>query len=281
MKNQSLLLIILLFTTLCKAQETKKIKNSIGEKIEILHVLKSNPEIKHGEYLLTWNWKFYHSISKEGKFENNQKQGIWKEYYRFRGKYNKTDMRVKYQTSFKNDKKNGVFIEFDYNKDTLQMGSFIENKKTGIWKKFENKKLTEHYDYTNNINLARTENNKTTKVDVLPKLIDLDLNTFLMKNLKPVNHKKKKNLFGEIEITMIITKTGTVQEIEISGAEYPELETEFRVAISNSSEHWEPALKNGEKVDVKVLIPANFLIEWKRKKFRVGMNAGNMKQVEQ
>ena len=40
------------------------------------------------------------------------------------------------------------------------------------------------------------------------------------------------------------------------------------------------ALRNGEKVDVKVTVPIKFLIEWKKKKYRVGMNAGNMKQTE-
>lgn len=280
MEKQISLLICLLSIAICKSQEIKEVKNSIGEKNEIYSVLKSNPEIRQGKYLLTWNWKYYHSISEEGHFENNQKQGVWNEYYRFRGKYDKKDMRVKYRTTYKNDKKNGLFIEFDYNRDTLQVGSFTKNKKTGIWKRFEDKKLVEHYDYTNNKNLITTENILSEKVDVLPKIIDGDLNTFLIKNLNPVNHKKKKNLLGDMEITMTITKDGVAKEIEISGADYPELESEFRTALVKSSGNWEPALRNGEKVDVEVVIPIKFLIEWKKKKFRIGMNAGNMKQAE-
>ena len=280
MKQQLSILVFLLTITICKSQETKEVKNSIGEKNEIYNVLKSDPEIKQGKYQLTWNWKYYNSIAEEGNFENNRKAGIWKEYYRFREKYDENDMRVKYLWTYKNDKRNGLFVEFSYNKDTIQVGRFAEDKKTGIWKRYENGELVEHYDYSANKNLIETENIQQQNVDVLPKLIDGDLNSFLIKNLIPVNHKKKKNLLGEVEITMLITKEGVAKDIEIVGAYYPELRKEFKSALTKSSGNWEPALRNGDKVDVKVTVPVKFLIEWKKKKFRVGMNAGNMKQTE-
>lgn len=280
MKQQILISICLLSISICKSQETREVNNSIGEKNEVYNVLKSDSEIRQGEYLLTWNWKYYNSVSEEGQFENNQKQGVWNEYYRFREKYNENDMRVKYHTTYENDKKNGLFVEFSYDKDTLQVGRFAENKKTGIWKKYENGELVEHYDYSSNKNLFDIEKIQEEKVNVLPKIIGGDLNSFLIKNLNPVNHKKKKNLLGSVEITMLITKDGIAKDIIISGADYPELENEFEVALSKSSGNWEPALRNLEKVDVKVIVPIKFLIEWKKKKFRVGMNAGNMKQSE-
>ena len=155
-----------------------------------------------------------------------------------------------------------------------------KTKKTGIWKRYENGELVEHYDYSSNKNLIKTEDIQQQKVDVLPKIIDGDLNSFLIENLNPVNHKNKKNLLGEVEITMLITEEGVAKDIEISGADYPELENEFRNALTKSSGNWEPALINGDKVDVKIIIPIKFLIEWKKKKFRVGMNAGNIKQIE-
>jgi len=281
MKKQISILICLLFLTIGNSQETKEVKNSIGEKNELFNVLKSDSKIKQGKYLLTWNWKFYHSIFEEGQFINNEKQGVWNEYYRFRGKYNENDMRVKYRTEYANDKKNGLFIEFGYDKDTIQVGSFKANEKVGIWKKFEDGQLVEHYDYLNNKNLIEPNNSQSKKVDVLPKMIEGDLNSFLIKNLNPVNHKKKKNQLGNVEITMLITKEGIAQDIKISGADYSELENEFKIALSKSSGNWEPALRNGEKVDVKIIVPIKFLIEWKKKKYRVGMNAGNMKQQEQ
>lgn len=279
MKQQLSILVFLLAITICKSQETKEVKNSIGEKKEIYNVLKSDSEIKQGKYQLTWNWKYYNSIAEEGNFENNQKVGVWKEYYRFRGKYDENDMRIKYLSTYKNDKRNGLFVEFSYDKDTIQVGSYAEDKKTGIWKRYENGELVEHYDYSANKNLIKTEDIQQQKVDVLPKIIDGDLNSFLIENLNPVNHKNKKNLLGEVEITMLITKEGVAKDIEISGADYPELENEFRNALTKSSGNWEPALRNGDKVDVKIIIPIKFLIEWKKKKFRVGMNAGNMKQT--
>lgn len=274
-----LILICLVFTNLCVSQETKEVKNAIGEKEEIFNVLKSKPEIKHGKYLLTWNWKYYNSISEEGNYKNNEKQGVWLEYYRFRNKYDKNDMRVKYQTTYENNQKNGLFIEFGYDKDTLQVGSFLNNIKTGIWKRFENRKLVEHYDYTNEKSLIEIVDNQNEKVDVLPKMIEGDLNSFLIKNLNPINHKKKKDLFGSIEVTILINKDGSVQVVDIMGAEYEELKNEFKLALSQSSEKWEPAIRNRDKVDVKVSIPIKFLIEWKKNMQRVGMNCGIMTQI--
>lgn len=279
MKQHLSILVFFIAITICNSQETKEVKNSIGEKNEIYNVLKSQPEIKQGKYQLTWNWKYYNSIAEEGNFENSQKVGVWKEYYRFREKYNKNDMRVKYLSTYKNDKRNGLFVELSYDKDTIQVGRFTEDKKTGIWKRYENGELVEHYDYSTNKNLIKTEDIQQQKVDVLPKIIDGDLNSFLIENLNPVNHKNKKNLLGEVEITMLITKEGVAKDIEVSGADYPELENEFINALTKSRGNWEPALRNGDKVDVKIIIPIKFLIEWKRKKFRVGMNSGNMKQI--
>ena len=269
-----------MFTHLCVSQETKEVKNTIGEKEEVFSVLKSKTEIKHGKYLLTWNWKYYNSISEEGNYKNNEKQGVWLEYYRFRNKYDKNDMRVKYLTTYENNQKNGIFVEFGYDKDTLQVGSFFKNIKTGIWKRFENGKLVEHYDYSNEKNLIEIDNNQNEKVDVLPKIIDGDLNTFLIKNLNPVNYKKKKDLFGSIEVIILIKKDGLVQVIDITGTEYEELKNEFSLALSQSSGKWEPAIRNKEKVDLKVLIPIKFLIEWKKNTHRVGMNCGIMKQIK-
>ena len=43
------LLISLLFLTVGNSQETKEVKNSIGEKNELFNVLKSDPKIKQGK----------------------------------------------------------------------------------------------------------------------------------------------------------------------------------------------------------------------------------------
>lgn len=275
-----LILICLVFTNLCVSQQTKEVKNAIGEKEEIFNVLESKPEIKHGKYLLTWNWKYYNSISEEGNYKNNEKQGVWLEYYRFRNKYDKNDMRVKYLTNYENNQKEGIFIELSYDRDTLQVGSYTKNNKTGIWKRFENGKLVEHYDYTNEKSLIEIDNSQNEKVDVLPKLIEGDLNTFLIKNLNPVNYKKKKDLFGSIEVTILVKKDGLVQVLDIKGAEYEELKNEFNLAFSQSSGNWEPAIRNSAKVDVKVSIPIKFLIEWKKNIHRIGMNCGIMTQIK-
>jgi len=71
-----LIFICLVFTNLCVSQETKEVKNAIGEKEEIFNVLESKPEIKHGKYLLTWNWKYYNSISEEKRMNKSSFRGI-------------------------------------------------------------------------------------------------------------------------------------------------------------------------------------------------------------
>lgn len=73
----SLTFILLATSVYLFGQETKKktVSNDYPSYKETFYVLKSDQEIKHGEYK-----KRYGRLSVKGQFENNKKTGVW-EYY--------------------------------------------------------------------------------------------------------------------------------------------------------------------------------------------------------
>ena len=247
------------------SQKTIKVINSKDRKVGTYYVLDSDRKVKHGHYLLTWDANLYKSAIEEGTYENDKKEGIWKTYYPFKGKYDKNDRRVHYLTTYKNNKKVGLFVEFGYDKDTVEVGEFLVNKRAGIWRKYKNGKLVGKYDFSSKNNLIDKIEIKKQGSYILPTLLKDNLDLYLVNNFKPVNHKKVKRVFGIAEATMIIDKYGSVGKVEIIGAEYPELAQEFISVLKSTYGLWNPALKNTEPVTVSISIPIKFLIEWKKK----------------
>ena len=262
------------------SQKTIEVISSRDQKIEIYYVLETDRKTKHGNYLLTWDANLYKSIIEEGTYKNNSKEGVWKTYHPFKGKYDKNDMRVQYLTTYKNNKKDGLFVEFGYDRDTIEVGEFLENKRAGVWKKYKDGKLVGKYDFTNKNNLIDKIEIKKQGSYRLPSLLKDNLNVYLINNFKPVNHKKIKRLFGIIEATMTIDKYGSVGNVLVSGAGYPELEQEFISVLKSTYGLWNPAIKNTEQVTVTIAVPIKFLIEWKKKGPRVGVQSGTMEIVE-
>lgn len=280
MKRTLLIALCILTFNPLFSQKTIEVISSRDQKVETYYVLDSNRKMKHGKYLLTWDANLYKSVIEEGTFENNNKEGVWKAYHPFKGKYDKDDMRVQYLTTYKNNKKDGLFVEFGYDKDTVEVGEFLANKRAGVWRKYENGKLVGKYDFSNKNNLMGKVKIRKQGSYKLPTLLKDNLDLYLINNFKPVNHKNVKRLFGIVEANMIIDKNGSVENIIVKGAEYPELEQEFISVLKSTYGLWNPALKNTELVTVNITIPIKFLIEWKKKGPRVGVQCGTMEIVE-
>ena len=278
-KNLLIILCTLTFSPIF-SQKTVKVTSSRDQKIETYYVLDTNRKMKHGKYLLTWDANLYKSIIEEGNYDNDNKDGVWKAYYPFEGQYDKNDTRVHYLTTYKDNKKNGLFVEFGYGKDTIEVGEFLANKRSGIWRKYKNGKLVGKYNFDTNDNLADKIEIKKQGSYKLPTLIKDNLNLYLINNFHPINHKKVKRLFGIVEVTMTIEKNGSVENVIVKGAEYPELEKEFVSVLKSTYGLWKPALKNAEQVTVDIAIPIKFLIEWKKKGHRVGVQCGTLEIIE-
>lgn len=280
MKKTILITLCMLTFSPMFSQKTIEVISSRDQKIETYYVLETDRKTKHGKYLLTWDANLYKSVIEEGTYKNNNKEGVWKTYHPFKGKYDKNDMRVQYLTTYKNNKKDGLFVEFGYDRDTVEVGEFLANKRAGVWKKYKDGKLVGKYDFTNRTNLIdKVEINKQGAYQ-LPSLLKDNLNVYLINNFKPVNHKKLKRIFGIIEATMTIDKYGSVGNVAVTGAEYPELEQEFITVLKSTYGLWNPALKNTEHITVNIAVPIKYLIEWKKKGPRVGVQTGTMEIIE-
>lgn len=280
MKKTLLITFCILTFTPVFSQKTIEVISSRDQKVETYYVLDANRKMKHGKYLLTWDANLYKSVIEEGSYENNSKEGVWKAYHPFKGKYDKNDMRVHYLTTYKDNKKDGLFVEFGYDRDTVEVGVFLANKRAGIWRKYENGKLVGKYDFSNKNNLINKVKINKQGSYKLPTMLKDNLDLYLINNFKPVNHKKVKRLFGIIEATMTIDKYGSVGNVSVTGAEYPELEQEFISVLKSTYGLWNPAIKNTEQVTVNIAVPIKFLIEWKKKGQRVGVQSGTIEIME-
>lgn len=280
MKKTLLITICILTFTPLFSQKTIEVISSRDQKVETYYVLDTNRKMKHGNYLLTWDANLYKSVIEEGTYENNSKEGVWKAYHPFKGQYDKNDMRVQFLTTYKDNKKDGLFVEFGYDKDTVEVGEFLENKRAGIWRKYENGKLVGKYDFSNKNNLIDKIEIKKQGSYKLPTLLKDNLDIYLINNFKPVNHKNVKRLFGIVEASMTIDKYGSVGNVKIKGAEYPELKQEFISVLKSTYGLWNPAIRNTEQVTVNILVPIKFLIEWKKKGQRVGVQCGTLEIIE-
>jgi hypothetical protein len=259
--KQILILILSIYSSISFSQTTKEIKRKLtdSDQIEYVNVLKSNRDIRHDEYKLTYNWKFYHAIRITGEYNMDKKVGKWIEYYSFNGNYGK-DMRIRTITNYMDGKKNGEFIHLGYHKDTLQIGSYSSDEKVGIWQTYDNGVLIEIYDYTNGQSLLSPSkvSSEFKGVDVEPKFKDSNLKQFLTNQLNPINYKNLENIQGKIIITCIIDKEGKVKNIEVLDCCCAELDQDFINAIKKTSTHWEPAIVEGKNVNSQIKIPIDF-----------------------
>ncbi len=276
--KQLLITIFSIFSLISFCQTTKEIKRKLTDldQIEYVNVLKSNRDIRHGGYKLTYNWKFYHAVKLTGEYDMDKKVGKWTEYYEFNGKYGK-DMRIRTITNYHDGQKNGEFLHLGYHKDTIEIGNYSADEKTGIWKTFDKGTLIEKYDYSNDKSLINpTKENMDFKgVDVKPKFKDSNLNQFLTNQLNPINYNNLENIQGQIIITFIIDRDGNVREPEIIKSCCTELNQDFIKAIEKTSSHWEPAIVEGKNVSSQIKIPIDFLIEWKKTKTLIYLSTGN------
>jgi len=124
MKRPDLFLTFMLFTVSLVAQKnlkTKRVTSKERHGKAIYYVLKDNPEIKHGKYIV----KPYATQKKllvKGQYNRGKKTGEWITRYT-RALYK----GLKSKGTYENDQKVGEWLYFDYASDTIQIYNHSTN----------------------------------------------------------------------------------------------------------------------------------------------------------
>ncbi len=160
MKRKILTVLLIILTTFCYSQKVKKVIVKFHKSKQIsrsYYVLRSNKNIKHGEYvsyfrLTNNNLKLIASgvtniddyIKQNGNYQNGKKEGKWIEnmssFKRLIGVYH-------------DGKKIGVWDTYFY-EEKRSSYDHDNNKRVGIWyTKKENGEVIERFDYDQNVYL--------------------------------------------------------------------------------------------------------------------------------
>ena len=135
-------IIAIFFIQICglatNCQETKKITkdfSSSNQISECYSVLKSDKQIKHGEFIS------YFQLTKD-------------EYKQIKKSKIKLNDYIKQKGNYKNGKKDGEWIEYFTPSEFKSKGNYINDKKVGVWITSKEKgQVMERFDYDNNVKL--------------------------------------------------------------------------------------------------------------------------------
>jgi Gram-negative bacterial TonB protein C-terminal len=205
---KEILTLVILANLLCSlkvfSQDTKLVEIKFYDSKQIQErytVLKSDKQVKHGEYVSYFKMTSDHA--------RDLKSGIYK-----------LEQFIKIKGSYKNGKKQGEWVEYDQLFLLKTKGKFIDDKKVGIWEtKKERGEIIEYYDhdqkkmlpplinvYCNYPNLAREigrqggtvsisyKINKDCSVSdiVITKSVDAEFDNQVIKYLKRISELQMK-----------------------------------------------------------------------------------------
>lgn len=261
-RSYLLLIIAVLYAHLGYAQKTKSIKHKIKVNNEVAYqeVLRSDPQVYHGDYELKWNWKFYKAIKVAGQYQHHQKEGQWFYYYSWPGRYGRNP-KAEYIVNYQDGARHGDFIHLSYQGDTLQSGRYSQGKRSGTWRIFQSDTLIYHYDFSARENLLGRV--PDYRADLPLSLLSAPgLNTFIYQNIDlKAPHKDSANYAsGQIQIRCVIDADSTLHSPSLMVSGDRRVDEALLECIQNSK--WAPALKKGKPVSVEALILVNYQIEW-------------------
>lgn len=160
MKRNILTIWLIVFASYSFCQDVKKVIKKFDHSKQISEsysVLKSDKNIKHGEYISYFRYsdndeaqikkgikKIVDFIREKGNFDNGKKDGIWIE------SVNKTEID---SGKCSNGKRSGIWNTYN-GREKVKSFDYDNNKKTGIWLTNKQKGMViERYDHDNNIQL--------------------------------------------------------------------------------------------------------------------------------
>lgn len=84
-----------------------------------------------------------------------------------------------------------------------------------------------------------------------------EMQKYIQENLQYPEEAIDKGIQGKIYISFIVNKKGSISDVKIERGAEPLLNEEAK-RIINSMPKWEPATKNGKRVNSKVMLPIVF-----------------------
>lgn len=103
------------------------------------------------------------------------------------------------------------------------------------------------------------DNTVYQEVDQMPEYVNgmTSFFQYIQENLKYPEQAKRLGVEGKVFVEFVVTKTGTIESAKVlrgigSGCDKAALE------VIKNSPNWQPGIKNGESVNVKMVLPITF-----------------------
>lgn len=208
---------------------------------EKYYVLKSNPNIKQGEYK---KFGYQDCLMEHGYFINNQKDSTWIT-YRWRSD------KLESKGSYKNDKKTGVWDYHDY-QGRLEY-RFDYEQTTVIEYNWHGK--------SDSINVKLDGEWKKRKVDSPPICVGDEYLHDIAKNLRYPETSSENGISGRVFIAIAVNKLGEVTNYRVEKSVDDALDKEALRVVKGLKINWIPAYIKNQPVEAEKLIPIVFALQ--------------------
>ncbi len=234
MMTRLLIMMSLIFTTFCNAQEykLKKQKENKRNGKARYTVIKEQPTVKHGRYYI----KAYGGscILMDGQYVLNEKTGVWIERYRIES------CSLRSQGSYKKDVKVGTWSYFNHKGDSIQVYDY-------------NTKVLK-YSYTRS-NL-KAEGASLFPAEYIGGQISLSYSLNSMISIPSELNTTGTNRFKvDTKVTINITEKGKVKDVTFSEEIGYGIDEDIIEWLKSDTNLWEPAVSDNQTIEGKIVMP--------------------------
>jgi len=229
MKRNILTILLIVFTSYSFCQDVKKVIKKFDHSKQISEsysVLKSDKNIKHGEYISYFRF----SDNDETLIKNGIK---------------KLEDLIKEKGNYNNGKKDGFWIE-SVNKIEIDSGKYSNGKRVGIWNTYNSKEKVKSFDYDNNkkIGIWLTYKEKGMVTERFDYDNNIQLEPYIRFNISYPNIARENGIQGIVRIRFHINTDCSIDNISIVQSLSPECDKAAIDAIKKYGELYKKYGKN-------------------------------------
>ena len=254
MKPTVLIFALLISCISTFAQDVKEITRIGPNYVEEYYVLKSDKNIKHGRYRQLTS-KLERIVITNGYYNYGKKDSIWTFYH-----WGTKDIHK--QGRFKDDQKEGVWYEYGYKNDKkilLSEGAYEDGVRVGEWEFFNDGKLHVKYNYSTKellyFNDIDSLLNEEYEIYLGSEIIVAKLQSpplYLGDYSWLKNRNYQECMSGIVTFSCLIDPIGMCSDFKIvEGIGYNCSENEALRIIKTMPQEWIPAIYQGKKVKVR------------------------------